>query len=490
MRSRKLMQSVKPFVSAIAVIAIAAVLVFTIYFTQLSMQWATFLAGVLVAAVLAEAARVSRAEWIFMRRTAQLSSVKTKLERETRLRKSVEAELAASKPRLNLIDEVLAIMVMFVDAGGRCRYHNRASREWLQLRPEQIDGVHLNQILGARVYQEITPYIRQALDGHIAKYERTQQMANGAIYKLAVTHVPQFADSGKVAGFYMLIDDVTEHGDVVIEVPEQDAAASQALFVDSFAEEVTGHREASAEIVAAIEKNEFALFYQQIAPLALNPDGAEYHEILVRLMEEEEGMMPPGAFFPLAEKHGMMPYLDRWVVQHVTERIAIQVQQKTWREGSVFFVNLSEATIGDRGFPDYLGVTLLQYGVPGAALCFEIPHSELVARGAEVAAFARRISQSGGQVALSGFGRDQAMFDRIRGFQVEFLKIDGNIILHILNDPVALAKVVAINRVAKKIGVATIAEFVESDEIITRLREIGIDFVQGFGVAKPRPLGQ
>ena len=82
------------------------------------------------------------------------------------------------------------------------------------------------------------------------------------------------------------------------------------------------------------------------------------------------------------------------------------------------------------------------------------------------------------------------MFDLIRGFQVEFLKIDGSIILEILRDPVKLAKVTAIDRVAKKIGVETIAELVESEETIASLRKIGVDFAQGFGISRPRPLAE
>jgi len=89
-------------------------------------------------------------------------------------------------------------------------------------------------------------------------------------------------------------------------------------------------------------------------------------------------------------------------------------------------------------------------------------------------------------VALSSFGRDGVSFDLIRGFQIDFLKIDGSIIFDILRDPVALAKVVAIGRVAKKIGVKTIAEMVESEEAIAKLREVGIDFAQGFGISRPR----
>jgi len=505
MQIRNIFRAVRPFISAIAVITTAAALVFAIYFTQLGLQWTTFLAGILVAAILAEATRVSRAEWVAMRRTAQLSSIKDKLDRETQLRKRAEEAIAASKPRLHLIDEVLPTMVAFIDVEGRCQYHNRAFMDWLRLRPEQIHGRHMREVMGAKIYQETATAVRQSLDGHPLHYERTQKMPDGAVYRLFVEHIPHFGEDGKVAGFYMLMNDITSPGDVHVsdqfeyQTPTHadsdadvhasvhDGKASQDMFVDSFAEQITGQEDAS-RIMAAIEKGNFRLFCQLITPLAVDSGEAEHYEILVRLIEEEESMMPPGAFFPLAEKHGLMPHLDRWVVRHVTEWASRQNSPVGKRNNSMFFINVSGATIGDPGFPEFLQLTLLEHGVPGAALCFEIPDSELALRASVVAEFARRVRQCGCRVAISGFGRERVLFDLIRGFQVEFLKIDGSIIFDILRDPVALAKITAINRVAKKIGVKTIAELVESEETITKLKEIDIDFAQGFGISRPRPL--
>jgi len=492
MQGRKLFHAVRPFISALAVIATASILVFTIYFTQLGPQWITFLTGILVAAILAEATRRSRAEWVVTRRTAQLSSIKNKLEHESQLRKEAEKAVAASKSRLHLIDEVLPTMVALVDIGGRCQYHNRAFLDWLRLRPEQINGRHMRDVLGAKVYQETATAVRQSLDGHAVHYERTQKMRDGAVYRLSVEHLPQFGEDGKVTGFYMLINDITERGDV--RMPAQlESSADQDMFVDSYSEQITAQQDAGL-IRRAIENGEFSLFCQLITPLAVNSGEAGHYGILVRLMEEEEGMIPPGMFFPLAEKYGLMPHLDRWVVQHVTEWVALQKSQQGQnlqggqRESSMFFINVSGATIVDPGFPEFLQLTLLEYGVPGTALCFEIPDSELALKTAEVAEFARQVRQCGCRVALSGFGREQVLFDLISGFHVEFLKIDGSIILDILHDPVKLAKVIAINRVAKKIGVKTIAELVENEETIASLREIGIDFAQGFGISRPRPL--
>jgi EAL domain-containing protein (putative c-di-GMP-specific phosphodiesterase class I) len=341
-------------------------------------------------------------------------------------------------------------------------------------------------VLGAKVYQETATAVRQSLDGHAAHYERTQKMPDGALYKLSVEHLPQFGEDGKVTGFYMLINDITEPGDVRVPT-RHESSVHQELFVDSYSEQTTAQHD-SDMIRRAIEHGEFSLYCQLITPLAASSGWGGHYEILVRLNEEEGSMLPPGTFFPLAEKYGLMPHLDRWVVQHVAEWVADQKALSEQRESSMYFINVSGATIADPGFPEFLQLTLLEYGVPGAVLCFEISDSELALRNAEVAEFARQVRHNGCRVALSGFGRDKVLFDLIRGFQVEFLKIDGSIILEILRDPVKLAKVTAIDRVAKKIGVETIAEMVESEEIIAKLREIGIDFAQGFGISRPRSL--
>ncbi len=479
---------VRPSISAIAILAINAVLIAAVYLTLFSLPWIAFLSGVLVAAVLAEATRLSRAEWQLMRRTSQLKALREKYDREVQLRKTAEESAAAARPRMRLIDEIIPTMVAFLDAEGRCRYHNRSFRSLLHLRPEQIDGHHLNEILGTKGYQEIASYVRQALDGHVVKYERIQKMPNGAVFKLAVEHFPQFDEAGKAVGFYMVSDDITEPEDVAVRQDDRAGSASQELYVDSFSERVTGREDAGVEIVAAIEQNKFRLFSQLILPLKAGRGSANCHEILVRLAEEEEGMLPPGAFFPLAEKHGMMSKLDRWVVQHVAEQIALVSRKGSWQDGAIYFLNVAEATIYDHSFPDYLEVILLEHGVSGSLLCFEITTGDLSLESGKAVEFAKRVKQQGCRVALSGFGRDKVNFDLIRGIQVDYLKIDGSVILQILSDQVQLAKVVAISDVAKKIGVKTIAEFVENDQIKLKLDEIGIDFAQGFGIAQPQPL--
>ena len=506
MQIRNIFHTAQPFISAAVVIATATGLGYTIYFTERGPQWVTLLTVILVAEILAEAARASRSEWVSLRRAAQLATVKERLDLETQLRNKAEQEIAASRPRLHLIDEVLPTMLVLIDIEERCQYHNRAFMNRMHLRPEQIHGQHLREVLGAQIYQETVTAVRQSLDGQPVHYERTQKMPDGATCKLSIEHIPQFGEHGKVAGFYMLMNDVTSPGDVRASdqleskaatpagldadthAAVHDGKASQDMFVDSFSEQMAGQKNTS-RIMTAIEKGEFHLFCQLITPLTVHSGEAEHYEILVRLKAEEENLMPPGAFFPIAEKYGLMQHLDRWVVQHVIEWVSRHNLPDENRKNSIFFINVSGATIGDPGFPEFLQLTLQEYGVPGTTLCFEIPGPELAQNTMVVAEFARRIKLYDCHVAISGFGRDRVLFGLLRGFKTDFLKIDGSIIFNILRNPVDLAKVTAINHVAQHTGVKTVAELVESEGAIAKLREIGIDFAQGFAISRPRPLG-
>jgi PAS domain S-box-containing protein len=484
----------------------AAVLVSTILYTQENLLWTAFLTGILLASILAEAARASRSEWVLMRRTAQLAAIKDKLGLEAKLRISAEGKIAEVQGRLRLLDEALLTMIVLVDPEGYCRYHNCAFRDWLHLKAELIYGRHLRDLLGSKAYAGIATAVKQSLDGQSVRYEHVQEMPNGAIYRLSVEQIPQFDNTGRVSGFYFLAEDVTRRGDLTLanglnsglKIPAEKIAKTEVkakiseeheLFLDVFGEQISGRHDAGEQFIAAIQGGEFCLYCQLISALPIDSGKTSHYEILIRLMEEESGVIAPGAFFPWAEINGLMPYLDRWVVQHVLEWAV--VKKNTGRDAnSMFFINIAMATIGDPEFPVFLQTILKELALPGSLLCFEVPEQDLAIRGASAAEFIRRVRQCGCRVALSGFGRDGVSFDQIRGFQVDFLKIDGNTILNMLSNPVDLAKVISIDRVAKKIGVQTVAELVESDEITARLNDIGVDFVQGFGISRPRSLGE
>lgn len=454
-------------------------------------RYQTLLFACILVLLVLESRRIWRTEKRAIYRMARYAQMKGQLGHEVRLRHEFEAMLVDGKSRLQLLDEELAVMVLLVSSNGECRYHNRAFAKWINLRPGQINGKHVRSIMGETFFDDMAYAYRKVKDGHHVRCEYAHTLNDGRNYRLVIQHVPYRGADGKVQGVYMVLEDVTQDKKtstykqtlrMLSTLPK--GTSPQNLFVDSLAEQLIGDKDASARIMGAIEKGEFRLFSQEIR--SLQQDTASHHEILIRLLEEEEYMMAPGAFFPLAERYGLMTHLDRWVVQHVLELIATD---KTGQSPScVFFINISEATLLDRSFADFIGQMLEKYQVHGDRLCLEIPDADLAVDHQDVVNFVHRVQEHAVRIALCGFGRNRVRFDPMEDFMVDFLKIDGSIVLEILRDPLALAKITAIQHVATELGVLTIAEFVEQAEIITKLTELGINFAQGFGIAQPQPL--
>lgn len=266
--------------------------------------------------------------------------------------------------------------------------------------------------------------------------------------------------------------------------------SNRVMVVSPAIKSASGGEDTSKRIVELIENNQFLLLYQLIEPLEAGSGQSRHYEIFVRLIEEEENLMPPGEFFPLAEKYGLMPSLDRWVVKRILGWAAAphDYGEVIPREGTKFFINLAGATLRDPEFPGFVQKTLQELQMPGAMLCFEIHGSELLNSVETVAGFSYAVRESGCSVAICGFGRDKVSFDLIREIQVDFLKIDGSLIISLHRDQASLSKVTAINQIAGRSGIRTIAEFVEDDATIATLKQIGINFGQGFGISKPSVL--
>jgi PAS domain S-box-containing protein len=501
MKSLNLMQRVQPFIAAAAVLITAGILVFAIYFTLLDLEWIAFLAGTLFAAVLAVVSRATRAEAAAAHRGKRLAVTEDRLNQEIERREKAELMLGRANARLHFAADVMPLMAAYVDAEGIYRFHNQAYGRWLDLPPHRIDGHHIREVLGRNVYAQVESEVTRAFAGELVRTERTQKMANGSVYRIAVQYMPIADGQGKVGGFYVLLTDLTERhdlqasgavsvpGSVPAEVREANAAASQAQFVESIAQEVTGMTNARERILAAIERNEFTLFCQLITPLNAGNDTC-HHEVLIRLLEEENNMIPPGAFFPLAEESGLLPQLDRWVVSNLLKWLATHERYRKGMGREAFFVNVATATLGDPDFPDYVAQQLHRYNLDGGLLCFEIADSDLMSNRGDAEDFARSLKKAGCRLALSGFGRDRVSVEVLKNLPLDFIKIDGSLILQILKDSVGLGKVVALSRVARGIGIATIAEMVEDDATATRLREITVDYAQGFGISRPSPLSE
>ncbi len=237
--------------------------------------------------------------------------------------------------------------------------------------------------------------------------------------------------------------------------------------------------EAVSRIRAALENDRFCLHLQTIAPLR---GGRAHAEVLVRMLDEQGGLVPPMAFIPAAERYDLMPLLDRWVIRRAFEALAQQPPGTSWA------INLSGASVCDEGLLEFV---LEQQRITGVALedvCFEITETVAVANLAQAATLIQDLQAQGARFALDDFGAGMSSFAYLKHLPVDYVKIDGSFIKGILHSPTERAMVESINQIAHVMGKQTIAEFVEDDAVLACLRAMGVDFAQGYGVGRPQPL--
>ena len=237
--------------------------------------------------------------------------------------------------------------------------------------------------------------------------------------------------------------------------------------------------EAVSRIRAALENDRFCLHLQTIAPLR---GGRAHAEVLVRMLDEQGGLVPPMAFIPAAERYDLMPLLDRWVIRHAFEALAQQAVGTSWA------INLSGASVCDEGLLEFVLEQQRRTGVALEDVCFEITETVAVANLAQAATLIQDLQAQGARFALDDFGAGMSSFAYLKHLPVDYVKIDGSFIKGILHSPTERAMVESINQIAHVMGKQTIAEFVEDDAVLACLRAMGVDFAQGYGVGRPEPL--
>jgi EAL domain-containing protein (putative c-di-GMP-specific phosphodiesterase class I) len=236
----------------------------------------------------------------------------------------------------------------------------------------------------------------------------------------------------------------------------------------------------------AIERNGFRLFRQRIVGLR-NGDGAtqgKHFELLLRLVDREGKIVPPMVFIPAAERHNMMQAIDRWVLAN-----ALPAIRREWDASPlprpVFAINLSAASMNDLGFPQFVREQLACSGVPGEAICFEITETLAVANLVKAAELIRELKALGLRFALDDFGAGMCSFAYLKHLPVDYVKIDGAFVRDMLGEPMNREIVLAVNNIAHALGMKTMAEFVETPPTLAALREMGVDFAQGYAVGRP-----
>ncbi len=242
-----------------------------------------------------------------------------------------------------------------------------------------------------------------------------------------------------------------------------------------------------ARIQKALEEDRFRLYAQEIA--SLNPDATDgaHYELLLRMLDEQGNLIPPGRFIGAAERYGLMQLIGRWVVTTAFETYANLSNSEDRDPIQTCSINLSGASVGDESFLEFLQTQAAVAGVPYNAFCFEITETVAVANVSKASEFIRRLGMLGCRFSLDDFGSGMSSFGYLKHLPVDYVKIDGGFVKDMLEDPIDRAMVESINHIGQVMGKKTIAEFVENVQILEALRAIGVDYAQGHAIAKPVP---
>jgi diguanylate cyclase (GGDEF)-like protein/PAS domain S-box-containing protein len=246
------------------------------------------------------------------------------------------------------------------------------------------------------------------------------------------------------------------------------------------------HREMHwvARVTRAAEENRLELYFQPIAPVGTRT-GPDFHELTVRLRDDDGQLVPPSEFIPAAERYNVMSVIDRWVVLRAVE--LLRERRSRGAQLPLLAVNLSGTSLNEQSFAEFV---LQHVGDPAiaGALCFEITETAAVTNLSNAIYFMRELKGRGCKFSLDDFGTGLSSFMYLKTLPVDFLKIDGQFIGNVAQDPVDRSMVEAIGKVGKALGIATVAECVESQSVLDELQRIGVDFVQGYFVSPPRPI--
>ena len=243
----------------------------------------------------------------------------------------------------------------------------------------------------------------------------------------------------------------------------------------------------SSEISDALDNDRFLLYVQPIVPI-LNNDLDIGYEVLLRLKMKDGTIVPPGAFLPAAERYNSATRIDRWVVHHTLQWLSCHADQL--HHVRSIAINLSGQSLGDEAVLDYIIQQFESSDVPAEKIKFEITETAAIANLQDATVFMKTLSKFGCQFALDDFGSGLSSFAYLKNLQVDVLKIDGMFVKDMLDDPIDYEMVKSINQIGHVMGLETIAEFVENDQILEKLREIGVDYVQGYHLGKPMPIAK
>jgi EAL domain-containing protein (putative c-di-GMP-specific phosphodiesterase class I) len=257
-----------------------------------------------------------------------------------------------------------------------------------------------------------------------------------------------------------------------------------------------GDLQVVSQINRAFELGQFRLYRQFIMPVNPARGMPPHHEVLVRMLDRAGNLIPPTGFMPAAERYNLLTSIERWVVSALVEYL-----HRQWLSGGIprepdakgergyYSVNISGASINDKSFPDFLRNLLTRYELPHGLLCFEITETTAISNLVKAAELMHELKGMGCRFALDDFGTGMSSFAYLKYLPVDYLKIAGMFIKDMDTDPMDHAIVDSVNRIGHILGMQTVAESVEDAATLARLKEMGVDYAQGYFISEPEALG-
>jgi diguanylate cyclase (GGDEF)-like protein/PAS domain S-box-containing protein len=241
-----------------------------------------------------------------------------------------------------------------------------------------------------------------------------------------------------------------------------------------------------SRIRQALKEDRFQLFQQPIVPVSKNKNNiACHHEVLLRMLDEKGELIAPGQFLGAAEQFGLMIDIDTWVLRHALDWLSTQT---TEHQEHHLAINLSGQSMSSNSFLDNVIIVLKASGVNPRQICFEITETAAIADLDNATRFIKALRNMGCEFALDDFGSGMSSFAYLKNLPVNYLKIDGSYVRDVVKNPIDRSMVEAVNQIGHAMGIKTIAEFVEDEATLGALAVIGVDYAQGYGIAKPAPL--
>ncbi len=258
---------------------------------------------------------------------------------------------------------------------------------------------------------------------------------------------------------------------------------------DTLVAERYGEMQWIHRIHRAFEDRRFRLFYQLIQPVGAEgqPSRELLCEVFIRMLDKTGKIIEPSAFIAAAERYHLIGSLDRWVVKTAFSALA-EAQRREWSRPVLFAINLSGQSIGEENFLSFVVEELERSGVDSRRICFEITETAAISKLDSAIRFISVLKTHGCRFILDDFGSGLSSFAYLRDLQVDFLKIDGEFVQNMMEDRVKRAMVESINQIGHVMGLQTIAEWVENRQTLEALKELGVDYAQGYWLGRPQPL--